>query len=482
MQQRSVRGLALGSVALAVLGLVLVTAPALAAGKDARAADGAALSLLWGLPFAGMLLSIALCPLLIPRIWHHHYGHISYGWAALFLVPFGLTYGADTALYEAVHVLAGEYIPFMILLTALFVVGGGVLLRGQLSGSPLSNTTILGIGTVLAGWMGTTGAAMLLIRPLIRANAHRAYNAHVFVFFIFLVANIGGSLTPLGDPPLFLGFLQGIDFFWFFEFLLVKTVFLSVILLAVFFAIDTYIHRRDGGFKPAPGAGQTKLSVEGLVNFALLGAVIGAVLINGVWKSGVEITVYGTKVSLQQLVSSGLLLVIAGLSMKLTPKQLRDDNQFTWAPMVEVYKLFIGIFLTIIPVLAILRAGPDAALGWLIKSVSSSDGQPINWMYFWITGGLSSFLDNAPSWLLMYNVAGGGAERMMTTFAPTLVAISAAAVFMGANTYIGNAPNFMVKAVCEERGVRMPSFFGYMAWAGCVLVPLFVVMTFLFFT
>jgi Na+/H+ antiporter NhaD/arsenite permease-like protein len=466
---------------LVAIASLFASSAAFAAGKDPRAIDGAVLSLLWGVPFAGMLLSIALCPLLIPRIWHHHYGAIAYGWAALFLVPFAVVHGLDTAAYEAIHVLAGEYIPFMILLTALFAIGGGVLLRGQLSGSPASNTGVLALGTVLAGWMGTTGAAMLLIRPLIRANQHRSANAHVFVFFIFLVANIGGSLTPLGDPPLFLGFLQGIDFFWFFEHLLVKTIFASVILLALFYALDSYIYRRDGGFTPAPGAGETKLGVEGLVNVLLLAGVIGAVLVNGVWKSGVEITVYGTKVSLQQLVSSVLLLALTVASMALTPKTLRQENEYSWGPMVEVYKLFIGIFLTIIPVLAILRAGPDAALGWLIQSVTGPTGQPINWMYFWITGGLSSFLDNAPSWLLMFNVAGGGAERMMVEFTGTLVAISAAAVFMGANTYIGNAPNFMVKAVCEERGIKMPSFFGYMAWAGVFLVPLFIVMTFLFF-
>jgi len=459
----------------------LLLSPAMASAADF---DGAALSPVWGVPFAGILLSIALFPLVAPKFWHHHYGKIAAAWAALFLVPFAAQFGLHAAAANAVHALLAEYIPFIILLTALYVVAGGICVRGNLHATPRLNTGILALGTVLASLMGTTGAAMLLIRPLLRANDNRRHVAHVVVFFIFLVANAGGALTPLGDPPLFLGFLKGVEFSWTLRNILPETIFIWVVLLALFYAIDRYYFlRREEELPQAqdPTPDSAGIRLEGKVNFLLLAAVVGLVLMSGLWKPGVAFDVMGTEVPLPALVRDGLLVVVTLVSLAATPHAARSGNEFNWEPMLEVGKLFAGIFLTIIPVIAMLKAGTDGAFAGVIQAVSDGNGQPIDSMYFWATGILSSFLDNAPTYLVFFNTAGGDAATLMTRDASTLAAISAGAVFMGANTYIGNAPNLMVKAIAESRGVRMPSFFGYMAWSCAVLVPLFLVMTFLFF-
>ncbi len=445
--------------------------------------DGAGLSVWWGVPFAGLLLSIALCPLLVPSFWHHHYGKLTAAWSIAFLAPCAVAFGFATAAAGAVHAFAAEFIPFIILITALFVVAGGICVRGNLHGTPALNTGLLAIGTVLASIMGTTGASMLMIRPLIRANDNRKHAVHIVVFFIFLVANAGGSLTPLGDPPLFLGFLKGIDFFWTIQNIYLETLFLCTALLAIFFILDYYYyHKREELLPPAmdptPNA---PIRFEGKANFVLLFAVVGLVLMSGLWKSGVQFSVLGTPVELQNIVRDIGLIGIVFLSLRITPQSARSGNEFSWGPIQEVGKLFAGIFITIIPVIAMLRAGQSGAFAGIVNAVTDSNGQPINAMYFWATGVLSSFLDNAPTYLVFFNTAGGDPNALMTTFGATLAAISCGAVFMGANSYIGNAPNLMVKAIAEERGIKMPSFFGYMAWSCVVLVPLFIAMTFIFF-
>lgn len=461
------------------LSLTLLLLPSLVSAAEI---DGAALSPVWGLPFAGILLSIALCPLLAPALWHHHYGKIAAGWGLLFLVPFGVMFGAHAAASNVVHALLGEYIPFIVLLTSLFVIAGGICVRGNLHGSPRLNTGLLALGTVLASFMGTTGAAMLLIRPLLRANDNRRHVAHVVVFFIFLVANAGGSLTPLGDPPLFLGFLKGVDFFWTLRHILPETVLLCAVLLVVFYVVDRHYYlNKEEALPVDPTPDTPRISIEGKINFVLLLGVIALVLMSGLWKPGIVFDVMGTEVPLPAAVRDVLLIVLTGLSIYLTPGSARRGNEFTWEPMLEVGKLFAGIFLTIIPVIAMLRAGTGGAFAGVIHMVSDANGQPIDSMYFWATGMLSSFLDNAPTYLVFFNTAGGDPATLMTRDASTLAAISAGAVFMGANTYIGNAPNLMVKAIAEHRGVRMPSFFGYMAWSGTILLPIFFVMTFIFF-
>ncbi|MBB5192072.1 Na+/H+ antiporter NhaD/arsenite permease-like protein [Silvimonas terrae] len=455
---------------------LLLLLPAVALGAEP---DGASLSLGWTIPFAGMLLSIALFPLLAPHLWHDHFGKIAAFWVALFLIPFALAFGPDAALHNVVHALVGEYIPFILLLFALYTISGGILVWGTLRGSPALNTGILALGTLLASVMGTTGAAMLLIRPLLKANAHRQHNVHVVVFFIFLVANIGGGLTPLGDPPLFLGFLQGVSFMWTVTHMLPSVAFCSAVLLTVFYFLDRHFWRRD----PVPVITEKPKPVRlyGTWNMVLIAGVVGAVLMSGLWDSGVTLDIYGTPVALQSLVRDGLLLGLGLVSLWLTPRQIRAGNEFNWFPILEVAKLFAAIFITIAPAIAILRAGPDGHLASLVNLVSNELGQPVDGMYFWMTGLLSSFLDNAPTYLVFFNLAHGDAAHMMGPMASTLLAISMGAVFMGANTYIGNAPNFMVKAIAEQNRVAMPGFFGYMLWSGAILLPLYLLVTLIFF-
>ena len=533
--------------------------------------EGQGLSVLWVIPFTGMLLSIALGPILAPHFWHANYGKVAAGWIVLFSIPFLATYKGD-AFYEILHIVLLDYVPFIILLGALFTAAGGICLKGSLRGSPTVNTTILFIGTVLASWMGTTGAAMLLIRPILRANSWRKHKVHVVVFFIFLVANIGGSLTPLGDPPLFLGFLKGVDFFWTMKLLPVMTP-VALFLLAVFFIFDTIMFKKEG---PAPDDGEkVPLKLEGTINFALIGCIIGAILLS-TWlgknkftdssvgekmKPAIEaavfemkeakadlsnyvetnadatfdesnqeyhqkrvthldavsavnqlrakrthdetmgLHVFGVTVSFSNLVRDGLLILIALLSLKLTPmyrtvkdehghevaaegeekSNVRAANGFTWEPILEVAKLFIAIFICMIPALKILQAGVNGGLSSVVLAVQSSTNDPVNMMYFWLTGILSSFLDNAPTYVVFFNTAGGDPTSLMGPLGQTLLAISCGAVFMGANTYIGNAPNFMVKAIAEENGVKMPSFFGYMAWSVAILIPTFIIVTLIYF-
>ena len=465
--------------------LVTLLAPtlALAAGGHHPTIPGPELSAVWVIPFACMLLSIAIMPLAIPHIWHHHFGKIAVFWGLAFLVPCFAVYGAQVAIYELLHALLLEYVPFIVLLFALFTVAGGVRLKGSLVGTPVVNTGLLAVGTILASWMGTTGAAMLLIRPLLRANAHRRYRVHSVVFFIFLVANIGGSLTPLGDPPLFLGFLKGVSFFWTTQHLFLKTLLMSLALLGIYFALDSWLFAKEGKPQPPhdPNAGEEKLGFDGKINFLFLACVVVTVLSSGLMQLGTAFTVYGVPIEGQNLLRDILLLVIAGLSLKFTSKRCRELNGFSWAPIEEVAKLFLGIFISMIPAIAILRAGTDGALAGLIHLVFDESGAPSNAMFFWLTGMLSSFLDNAPTYLVFFNTAGGDAQVLMNEMANTLIAISAGAVFMGANTYIGNAPNFMVRSIAEDQGVKMPSFFGYMAWSCGILVPLFLILTLIFF-
>lgn len=462
----------------AVVPALLFFWPALARAADF---DGSRLSPLWGLPFAGLLLSIAVLPLLVPAFWHRHYGKVAAAWTLAFFLPFALAFGPGLAGRSLVHALLAEYIPFIILLTALFTVAGGIFIRGNLHGSPGLNTGLLLIGAVLASFMGTTGASMLLLRPLIRANGNRAYTAHIVVFFIFIVANVGGSLTPLGDPPLFLGFLKGVDFFWTARHIFPETLFLTGSLLAIFYALDSWHYRKEGiqPVDPAPATG--RLGFDGAINFVLLAGIAALVLLSGFWKSPRVFNVYGTELGLPALVRDAGLAAITVLSLTITAGKVHRDNQFSWGPMAEVAKLFAGIFLTIIPVIAMLKAGVNGPFGAVVSAVTRPDGQPDPAMYFWATGLLSSFLDNAPTYLVFFNTAGGDPAVLMSTLAPTLAAISAGAVFMGANTYIGNAPNLMVKAIAEDRGIRMPGFFGYMAWSCAILVPLFIIMTFIWF-
>jgi Na+/H+ antiporter NhaD/arsenite permease-like protein len=479
---RPLRRQAAGGLAVAAaVALALYLADPVLRAAIAGHVEGRELGLVWAIPLVGMLLSIAVLPLAAAHFWHHHYGKISAFWALLLLIPFAAAEGIGPVASEVVHAALLEYAPFIILLFALFTISGGLLLKGNIHGSPAVNTALLAIGTLLASVIGTTGASMVLIRPLLRANDDRRRNAHVVVFFIFLVSNVGGSLTPLGDPPLFLGFLQGVDFFWTTTNLGKETLFVVALLLPLFYAIDKWFYRREAPPPKPDPTPDSQIGLIGLRNIPLLAGVVAAILMSGFWKPGIEFDVWGTHLPLQSVVRDVLLLALALTSLAITPTELRERNGFDWEPIREVAKLFAGIFATLIPVLLILKAGMDGAAAPLVALVSDETGAPRDEMYFWLTGILSSVLDNAPTYLVFFNLAGGDAQELMGPLASTLAAISGGAVFMGALTYIGNAPNFMVLAIAKNRGVAMPSFFGYMAWSWGILGPIFVLTTFVFF-
>ncbi|MBA3447792.1 MAG: sodium:proton antiporter [Pseudaminobacter sp.] len=453
-----------------------------AAAAEPHGLPGTSMSLLWGLPFAGILLSIATGPLLYPHFWEHHYGNITAVWSALVIIPMALSFGSAITVEAVLHTVLLEYMSFIILLFALFTISGGILVAGNIHGTPAMNAALLLTGACLASVVGTTGASMILIRPMIRANDNRPFNAHVVIFFIFLVSNIGGSLTPLGDPPLFVGFLRGVDFFWTTVNLWRETLIVGAIVLAAFIVLDVVLHRREEGLPkikdPTP---DKKVRIRGLINVPLLGGVVAAILVSAAWKPGIAFTIQGVSVELQNLVRDAVIVVLAIVSLYATRKEYRRANDFNWGPILEVAKLFAGIFICIIPVIAILKAGLDGGFAPLVALVTGPDGAPNDFAYFWMTGILSSFLDNAPTYLVFFELAGGDPEVLMTSLGTTLAAISAGAVFMGANTYIGNAPNFMVYAIARQQGVRMPSFFGYMLWSGAVLIPAFIIMSMIVF-
>ena len=493
--------LASGLILCVILGLALSVSMEAFGADDAHGdegahhghgVDGAKLPIWSIIPFVGILLSIAIFPLVLDsHFLVHHGGKMSLAWSLVFAIPYLVAF-RGAAFYDILHIYLIDYIPFIILLWGLFAVAGGILVRGTLRGTPLVNTLLLLIGTAIASWVGTTGASMLLIRPLIRANAYRQNKIHLIVFFIFLVSNIGGSLTPLGDPPLFLGFLHGVPFFWTTTALFPHMLFISVILIVLFFVIDTFMFKREGGVVPDDGASEP-IRVDGLFNLVFLLGIVAAVLMSGTAKWG-EVNILGVHVAWQNIARDVLIVVMGLLSLRFTPfsGELRQANEFSWEPIEEVAKVFAGIFITIIPALAILKAGENGVLRGLIGAIK----EPMH--YFWITGTLSSFLDNAPTYLTFFNTALGQlhlTEAMVPEILSTpfdslpkdhqifvnlLTAISVGAVFMGANTYIGNAPNFMVKAIAEQSGIRMPSFFGYMLWSIGILVPLFVIVALVF--
>jgi Na+/H+ antiporter NhaD/arsenite permease-like protein len=615
------------------------------------------------IPFAGVLISIAVLPLVAKHFWEHHFGKVAAAWIVvtllILLLASGGKWDSGAVLYEVAHVMLLDYVPFIILLLGLFTIAGGIRVKGTLRGSPMVNTVMLLIGTVLASWMGTTGAAMLMIRPVLRANAWRERKAHVVVFFIFLVCNVGGSLTPLGDPPLFLGFLRGVPFDWTFR-ILPETGLIALVLLVAFFVFDAVMLGKEKSKTPPaePGEGHEKFGIEGGVNFLLLAGLIGAILLSssldqGAFKNtegeakytaaleaadgkfeGGKKTALGMtdhlksavqkddpadpkkinklardfgaaedltaalasydlakkqavlvhekvpkhgeehaaddKLHVQSaddplavnekdmsesgldkkygggidgriaalndlkagtlakdkaeavrhlcmrdyqrsvlwtndlrshqghdatmgihagpltipytnLVRDAIILLLVLISLAVTKKESRVKNGFSWGPILEVAKLFSAIFICMIPALRVLAAGVNGEMAGVVDAVTYPNGEPVNAMYFWFSGALSSFLDNAPTYLVFFNTAGGDAAYLTTLGAETLIAISMGAVFMGANTYIGNAPNFMVKSIAEENHVKMPSFFGYMVWSICILIPLFVLVTFLKF-
>ena len=459
--------------------LVLLLALALVPGVAHASGDGLtqALSLPWVLPFVGMLLSIALLPMVAHHWWEKRSSQflVSGLWSLPILGYFGWMIATGHHGEDASHALSHaleEYISFIALLGSLFVISGGILLKGDLEARPSVNTAFLAIGTFLANLIGTTGASMLLIRPMLRTNSERQYVRHIPLFFIFLVSNIGGALTPIGDPPLFLGYLRGVPFWWTLEHIWYIWLLPVGVLLVMFFSVDTWFYRKeDARHRQLDAQRKEPLSVQGAWNFALLFGVIAAVLLLSPDPEVHDFRHYYAR--------EVAMVVLAGLSVWRTRSEIRKANSFTYGPILEVAALFIGIFVTMIPATILLEAN-GSALGLT---------QP--WQYFWATGALSSFLDNAPTYVTFAAMACGNvadctsAEQLGTLASspvggPLLVAVSMGAVFMGANSYIGNGPNFMVRAIAEESGYKMPSFFGYVGWAAVVLLPVFALVTVVF--
>ncbi len=432
-------------------------------------------------PFLGMLASIAFFPLLLPKFWHHHFGKISLFWAALGALVV-LYYLRSDGLHIIIHVLVEEYLPFIVLLSALYVVSCGVFVSNFVSGTPLGNTLYLAFGTPLASLMGTTGASMVLIRPFLRANAWRKKRDFMIVFFIFLISNIGGSLTPLGDPPLFLGFLKGIPFFWTLN-LFLPMLMLCIPLLLVYYLLDRYYYQKEDKYDIT--IEKEPFRLEGVYNLFLIILIIVVLLLTGIANLP-KLRFLGIDVSLNSLIRDVLLLVILLVSYFITPQEIKIKNEFTWYPIKEVIIIFFGLFITMIPAIQILLAGGKGAFGPIIQVLN----RPYH--YFYGTGIFSAFLDNAPTYLTFLSALLGrfyqgmpdktALSLLFQEHQKYLLAISCGAVFFGAATYIGNAPNFMVKSIAEERGIHMPTFFGFLfKYTLPILFPLFLVVSLIFF-
>ncbi len=439
------------------------------------------------IPFACLLLCIAIFPLVKPEWWEKNRGYAVILWSLLFIIPFAVLYGAGTAAETVLECIINDYLTFIVLLFGLFCVSGNIKLEGNLAGNPRVNVVMLAIGTLFSSWIGTTGASMLFVRPIIQMNSWRKHKAHIMVFFIFLVSNIGGCLTPIGDPPLLMGFSRGVPFFWSMKLLPVLLVNM-VLLLTIFFFLDKRAYQKDiaEGRMPEIAEGEPLIRIKGAHNFIFIVMIVVAVILSGVLPelsafktaSGevIGLNIIGeVRFTVPAMIEVAIILLAAFLSFKTTKKEIRVQNHFTWGAIQEVAVLFIGIFITMQPALMIL------------KSAGASLGLTHPAQMFWVTGALSSFLDNTPTYMVFLTTAGamsftsGVVTKLGTVPVQMLMAISCGAVFMGANTYIGNAPNFMVKSISDENGVQMPSFFGYIWWSVRYLIPVFIIDMLIFF-
>lgn len=428
-------------------------------------------SLLWSIPFLGIIFSMSFFPLLYPRFWHKYGAYVPLFWSVIYLFFSAYIFGFSALFKAAFEPIFDHYLPFIILISALYIVSGGIYLDFPRGYGPLFNVCFLFFGSLLAGWIGTTGAATLLIRPLLRANLGRKTQAHILVFFLFLVANIGGAATPLGDPPLLIGFLEGIDFFWFFKNL--YPFFLSAIigLCSLFFMLDVFLFKLD----PAVHRDKTDsplFILRGSVNLYLIVLILIAVICCN-FKGG--FTLFGESFMYSSLVRNGIIAAIAFISIKITPHTIREKNSFSFDPIKEVAELFIGIFITVTPIIHILHKGQSGALKFMFDWIAP-DANFIASKCFWACGLLSAFLDNAPTFLIFFHMTSGNAMELMTAKANILSAISISTVFMGALTYIGNAPNLIVKSIYSHYGLKPPSFFGYITWSAIILIPMFLII------
>ena len=469
------------------LGALLMLMPTTAFAAQETTQTAAALPVWLCIPFIALLLCIAVMPLVKAKWWDSHQPHVIAVCIFAFLIPYAVLKGIGASVEVVFECIINDYLTFIVLLFGLYCVAGNIALEGDLAGSPRINVMLLAFGTCLSSIIGTTGASMLMVRPIIKMNAWRTKRSHIMVFFIFMVSNIGGCLTPIGDPPLLMGFSRGVPFFWSLHLLPIFLLNVAV-LLFVFYWIDRKKYCQDiaKGWMPDIRKAGTEVKISGLHNLIFLAMIIVAVILSSVLPnmelfqnadgSVIGLPIYGDVVlTVPAVIEIAIILLAAFLSFRTSKPEFRQKNHFTWGAIIEVAVLFVGIFITMNPALQIL------------KTVGSTMEIDSPMQMFWMAGALSSFLDNTPTYLVFTTMVGamGFTEGVATTLGvipvKMLMAISAGAVFMGANTYIGNAPNFMVKSIAVENGIRMPSFFRYMLWSLMVLIPVFLLDSFVFF-
>ncbi len=431
-------------------------------------------NILWAIPFLGIIFSMSFLPLLAPKFFEKHGGVIPFGWTAVYLACVVWFFGFHELIPATFEPLLNDYVSFIIQISTLYIVAGGIFVDFPNGKGPVFNTMFLFFGSLLAGWIGTTGAAMLLIRPFLRANAQRKYKVHLMVFFIFLVANIGGAATPLGDPPLFIGFLKGVDFFWFIQHLAPFLFGTTFVLCGLFYAVDAILFKKETG-KFAVNRDNASFVIKGTRNLFFLILVLLTVILCQ-FEGSFEIA--GKTYNYSSVLRNVILISIAMLSLKITHKNIREKNEFTFAPIREVAEFFVAIFITVAPILSILSKGENGSLAMIFNWIAPG-GEFVLSKCFWASGLLSSVLDNAPTFLIFFHLASGNAAELMTTKASILTSFSISTVFMGALTYIGNAPNLMVRSISEHHGIKVPSFLGYMGWSIGILAPIFLVISWL---
>lgn len=432
-------------------------------------------SLFEAIPFLGVILSLSFLPLINQEFWHKNSKNVFAFWILLYVVIESANFGGSkTAIFMTESVLK-HYIPFVLLVASLYITTGGIFVDfHKLKHGPVTNALFLLGGSIVAGWIGTTGASALLIRPFLRLNEGRKHKVHLVLFFIFLISNIGGVASPIGDPPIFMGYLEGVDFFWFIKNLFWYLTFTMLSVIAIFYCIDSYFWKKyDSDAQVSRPTSEQHITVLGKRNIVLLFAILLCLVFCN-FDGG--FSVVGIPIKHSSVLRDGLLIIISVLSIKLSSGKERKRNGFSYAPIIEVAETFLAIFITVSPILNMLSVGKEGPLGFVFSAISPNGSLDI-FRCFWIVGGLSMFLDNAPSFLIFFYLAGGDAANLMTENARYLVAISLNAVFMGAMTYIGNAPNLMMRSIAEASGIRMPTFIGYMLASFIVLIPIFFILS-----
>lgn len=430
------------------------------------------------IPFLCIILSISFWPLINGDFWHKNSRKILFSWVIMYVLMQVFCSGITVACFSVCESLVKHYIPFILLIASLFIVTGGIYVDfPKIRHGALTNSVFLFLGSVLAGWIGTTGAASLLIRPMLRLNEHRKYRTHVIMFFILLIANVGGVASPIGDPPLYIGYLEGMDFFWPIKNLWHYLLLILVSLCLVFFVVDKYLWRkedatREGELRHGPGS---VITLHGKRNIVLLFSILASLVF---CKVNENFEIFGMSLNKGALVRDFILLLICFLGGKFYSKVAHQKNEFSYAPLIEVVEIFLAIFITVAPLLDMLELGFDGPFSPIFQFIAPN-GEMSTLKAFFGCGLLSSLLDNSPTFLIFFYMAGGDAIKLMGESSHILKAIVMSSVFMGGLTYIGNAPNFVVKSIAVSNGVCMPGFLKYILISGCILLPVFIVISLL---